>query len=155
MWNVDCVERGCRWSTIYYFCAVTMLLLAANSCVQFAGTWWHKLRALGACLASLLCCVNLAAIVTTGVFRFNYMGKLAALSQLDNQYSGMTANNDKIITVVGGRTYQSDGTLIVWLWGAQMLFFLSNSFFSGYATKPTQSDSETMKTPDHQLLTHD
>lgn len=157
-WSLNCLEKGCRWSIIYSFSGITMLLLAANSMVQAVGSYRYRMRALGAVCASMLCCVNLAAIITTGVFRFNLMGKLAALSQLDNKYEGLTQGETDIVFKQGGETYESDGKLILGLWIIQIVFLCSNMGFTGYASKPPSelSDNQaTMVTPEHQLLIHD
>ena len=69
-----CIKQGCRWSIIYQFCGWTMLLVSINSILAFVGTWQHHVRALSGCCGTLLCCVNFAAIITTGVFRFNSVG---------------------------------------------------------------------------------
>ena len=67
----SCYLDGNNWSVIYAFCAVTMLLLAVNSGLMIIGAWSFHARGLASCCGSLCCCLNLAAIVTTGVFRFN------------------------------------------------------------------------------------
>ena len=164
-WNMDCVEDGCRWATIYYFSGVVMLVFAATSLVQVAGSWYHKLRFLGVILACILGCINLAALILTGVVRFNTMGKLAALSQLDNQYDGVSDSEDMVLFISGGRTYQSDGALIVGLWIAQMALCLASSCYTAYANKPREGSEEQdsqiklkqakMVPPEHQLLVHD
>ena len=82
----DCLEKGCRWSVIYQLNGVTMIIIAANILLLIGGVWNFHLRALGACCASALCCVNLAAIITTAIFRFNTFGRLAALSLLPTKY---------------------------------------------------------------------
>ena len=74
------MHNGCRWSTIYILCGITMLLIACNAGLQLLGTWNYHARAVSSCCASLLTCLNIAAIVTTAVFRFNTVGKWAALS---------------------------------------------------------------------------
>ena len=78
--------NGCRWSTIYIFCGITMLLIACNAVLQLLGTWNYHARAVSSCCASLLTCLNIAAIVTTAVFRFNTVGKWAALSLTASKY---------------------------------------------------------------------
>ena len=56
-----------------------MLLLAANSILMIIGAWNFHARALAGTCGSLCCCLNLASIITTGVFRFNSWGKLSML----------------------------------------------------------------------------
>ena len=43
---------------------------------------------IGGCCSVLLCCTNIGAIVTAGVFRYNIMGKWSALSLVGANYSG-------------------------------------------------------------------
>ena len=77
---------GCRWSTIYILCGLTMLLIAVNAVVQLVGTVNYYARAISSCCASCLTCLNIAAIITTAVFRFNTIGKWAALSLTPSKY---------------------------------------------------------------------
>ena len=77
---------GCRWGIVYEFAAITCLLLALNAIILTLGVWFFKARMAGLCLGTLLGCLNLASLVTTGVFRFNTMGKLAALSLTPSKY---------------------------------------------------------------------
>ena len=74
------VNKGSRFSVIYAFCGVTFALLGASNLCMIIGVWSLYARFAGMCLGCCFGCVNLAAIITTGVFRFNSMGKLAALS---------------------------------------------------------------------------
>ena len=59
---------------IYSFCGVTFLLLALTYIIVLVGVWNLKARVCGFCYLCCLWCVNLAAIITTAVFRFNTMG---------------------------------------------------------------------------------
>ena len=78
------------------------------------GAFVFHARALASCCLCLLSCVNLAAIITTGVFRFRTMGKLSALSKMGVKYVGGAdfTNSD--------RTYESDGGMILGLWIAAL-----------------------------------
>ena len=89
----DCYTDGCRWSVIFAFCGISLAMMACNNCILLAGAWNFHTRAFGACCASLLCCVNFSAIITTGVFRYNNWGSLAALS-LDGVFPTATTVND-------------------------------------------------------------
>ena len=82
----SCFYAGCRWSVIYNLNGVTMLLIAANTILLTVGVWSFHARALGACCSSALCCLNVACIITTAVFRFNTWGSLAALSTMNVKY---------------------------------------------------------------------
>ena len=74
------LKYGCKWSMVFGFAGINFLLLAFNAVTLTCGVWGFKARILGFCCSCLLGCVNVAAIVTTAVFRFNTIGKLAALS---------------------------------------------------------------------------
>ena len=81
-----CEEHGNRFSVIYALAGVTMLLLAANSALMILGAWSFHARGLAGCCGSLCCCLNLASIITTGVFRFNHWGKLSMLCEGASKY---------------------------------------------------------------------
>ena len=82
----DCIEHGNRFSVIYALAGTTMLLLAANSALMVLGAWSFHARGLAGCCGSLCCCLNLASIITTGVFRFNHWGKLSMLCEGGSKY---------------------------------------------------------------------
>ena len=82
----SCMEHGNRFSVIYALSGVTMLLLAANSALMILGAWSFHARGLAGCCGSLCCCLNLASIITTGVFRFNHWGKLSMLCEGGSKY---------------------------------------------------------------------
>ena len=138
--DIDCYLDGCRWSLVYGFCGVTMVLIAANTVLQIIGVWSYILRALGASCGLALCCVNFAALITTAVLRWNTWGRLAALSTLPTKSTG----GDFVISTDQGypevtsrplsdeRDYESDGGLIVGLLVVQTIFCCCNCLFMGY-----------------------
>jgi len=65
---------------VFGFAGINFVMLAFNAVTLTCGVWSFKARILGFCCSCLLGCVNVAVIVTTTVFRFNTIGKLAALS---------------------------------------------------------------------------
>jgi hypothetical protein len=80
------LNAGNRFSKIYAFSGVTMILLALNSfCMLFSSCSYH-VRGLTTICGALFSILNLAAIITTGVFRFNSWGKLSALCQGPSLY---------------------------------------------------------------------
>ena len=84
--DADCLNAGNRYSKIYVFSCVTMFLLALNSfCMLFSSCSYH-VRGLTTICGALLSILNFAAIITTGVFRFNSWGKLSALCQGPSLY---------------------------------------------------------------------
>ena len=92
----SCWDDGNRWSIVYTLGAITMLLLAVNSVILILGAWSFHMRSLSACCASLCTCLNLGAIVTIGVFRFNTFGKFSALCTGPAKYDGINAAGTEI-----------------------------------------------------------
>ena len=66
--------------------------------------------------ASLCCCLNLAAIIVTAVFRFNDFGKLSALCLAPSKFDDYESTEKKAILYSSDNTYQSDAAVILWLW---------------------------------------
>ena len=62
---------GNRWSIVFALCGITLLLLAANSLLMAVGAYNVHARALASCCMGCLGCVNIAAIITAAVFRWN------------------------------------------------------------------------------------
>ena len=85
----------------------------------------HRSRLIGIVCSTLISCVHLASIITTGIFRFSTMGKLSALSKMQTDPK-----------LQDSHTYSDVGSLIVWLWVLQMLLYLSHCVHVGYAAKP-------------------
>ena len=129
----SCYTDGNNWSVIYSLCGVTMCLLALNSAMMILGAWSFHARGLASCCGSLCCCLNFAAIITTGVFRFNNQGNLSALCLAPTKYdsSNDTTNNDW--------TYNSDAALIVGLWSCQMIFCITSCCNHAYSGKPSEA----------------
>ena len=82
----SCWMNGNRWSIIYILCAISMLLLAVNAGLMVLGACSHHARGLSVCCGSLCCCLELAAIITTGAVRYSTWGKFSALSLASTQY---------------------------------------------------------------------
>ena len=134
--DTNCVDDGNRFSVIYAFCGVTMLLLAANSALMIIGAWSFHARGLAGCCGSLCCCLNFAAIITTGVFRYNDWGQLSALCEnCPSKYDDMIGIN---FYFSNDRTVAGDAALITGLWICQMIFCCTNCCHTGYAAKPTE-----------------
>ena len=90
----DCLSGGSKWSIVWTLNAITMLSFAATNLIMMCGAYIFFARALGSCFSCLLGCLNLAAIIVTGVFRLNTIGKLAALSTLGVNYTGINSTSD-------------------------------------------------------------
>ena len=129
---VACDTMGNRFSIIYALCGTTMLLLAANSALMILGAWSFHARGLAGCCGSLCCCLNFAAIITTGVFRYNNWGQLSALCEnCPSKYSDSGEDSSD-------RTVSGDAALITGLWICQMIFLCTNCCHMGHAAKPTE-----------------
>ena len=89
-WDQDIVNKGSRFSIVYSLCGFTLALLALSNFCLMCGAWNLYARMCGLCCAFCLGCVNFAALITTGVFRYNTMGKLAALSLVPTKYDAET-----------------------------------------------------------------
>ena len=79
-WSADKISEGSRFSIIFAFCGITFIMLAAANLCLTIGTYSLHARMTGICCGCCLGCLNFAALITTAVFRFNTMGKLAAIS---------------------------------------------------------------------------
>ena len=106
-------DDGCQWSVIYTLNCITLLLFALNSILQMIGAKYAIARMCGLCCCLCLSCANFAAIIVTGVYRFNTIGKLVALSNVSSEYDGgkFTLNS----APVEGRTYVDEGKWIIGL----------------------------------------
>jgi len=145
---------GCRWSKIYKLCAFTMLGLAAANVLQAIGAFQYESRMFGAMFGCLLGCINFAAIVTTGVFRFNTMGKYAALSTTPSKYDDQPFDYKKRVMITSSlsddHTYESDANVITFLWIAQMSLFCFNCCAQGGLYYPKKA----VETPQYDKLQH-
>ena len=79
-WGKDKREKGSRFTVVFAFCGVILLTMAFWELCLCAGSVVYAARACGLFCICCFNCVLLAAIITTGVFRFNTAGKLAAIS---------------------------------------------------------------------------
>ena len=123
--NDGCMDEGSRWSVIIKFNFFMFCLMALNGFISSFGAHVYRCRSLASLCFALLCLLNLAAIVTTACFRFNTMGKLAALSTQSTKYQGLNDEQTRIL-ITNDRTYESDAQTITWLFSIQILYFLSN-----------------------------
>ncbi len=134
---------GCRWSIIYTFAGITTLLIAINGIVMTFGAWNIFARTVSGCCCCLLSCVNLAAMIVTCIFRFNTMGKLAAISLGPTKYNDQLVRYDRRSNTIHGlsdkRTYSGDAEVILFLWIAQVSLCCSHCLVMGYVAKPPSS----------------
>merc|ERR1739844_778110 len=113
----DCFKPGNRFSLIYALSGITMLLLALNSCFMLCGACSYHVRGLTACCGGLCSCLNFAAIITTGVFRYNSWGKLSALCEGPTLYDDDADDFSKLGLLAGWLVGRLVGWLVGWLVG--------------------------------------
>lgn len=97
------LQTGVRWTIIYKFGSYMLFMLALNSFVHAIGTYSLKARSISICCTCPLGCLNIAAIVTIAVFRFNTMGKLASLSLVKSSYDDLYP-----LTTISSSSFPSD-----------------------------------------------
>ena len=151
--------KGCNWSTVYILNGITGLLIAMNMIFAMVGTKMYQFRVISSCCGTLLCCLSTAAIITTGVFRFNTRGALAALSLTPSKYVGGDitiqqffdgSDIQNIQIVSDDRTYSTDGSMILITWIFMILFCCTSCCHGGYAQKPSVPDAASS----YDALTH-
>jgi len=122
-----------------------MALYAVFDLIMCVGTWQLHLRAFGGCCLCIIGCVNIAAIIVSGVFRFNQMGQLAALSETPSKYSGQPFDNTKGTMIVSNmsddQTYSGDAQIILILFVCQIVFCCSQCCVMGYLAKPPNTEA--------------
>ncbi len=119
-----------------------MILITINGIFMVWGAWNYRARVISGCLCSILGCVDLAAIIVMFVFRFNTVGRLAALSEAASYYDGASfeESREKRVMIINSlstkRTYVEDGRLIMICLIMQIGFCLSHCCIMGYVAKP-------------------
>ena len=139
-----------------------MFLVALNAIVNFGGVWSYEARGSGLCCSMCLSCLNIGAIITIGIFRFNTLGKLAALSEGPSKYDRPFSYDDGVMLTAylsDDHTFMSDGNLIKWLWICQMIGWTLNCCFKGYFAK-LPSAEQSLRTnsviaAEYETLKHD
>ena len=114
---------------------------------------------IGGCCSVLLCCTNIGAIVTAGVFRYNIMGKWSALSLVGANYSGepFDFSTGTMITsqLDDSRTYADDANLIQWCWITQMAVLCLSCCVGSYQAKPETGGAQPVNAQFDKILTKD
>jgi len=109
----DTYAKGCRFTIVYSLCGFIFLVQACVYLSLIFGAWFLKVRLLGLLCNVLVSCAFIAAIVTTGVFRLNAMGQLAALSTCPTKYDS-TASADYYLSTK--TTYADDAKVVLCVW---------------------------------------
>lgn len=112
------------------------MIAVANLCISI-GAYNLQARMLGGCCGCCFGCVNFSALITTAVFRFNAMGKLAALSTTWTKFE--SSNGDKYL-VSNETTYETDASTILALWIVQLLACVCSCCVAGFLNKPPSQE---------------
>ena len=136
-WDTDKYDLGSRYSVIYAFCGVTFVMIAVANCCISIGAYNLQARMLGGCCGCCFGCVNFSALITTAVFRFNAMGKLAALSTTPTKYEGVS---EREVIASDDTTYETDASTILALWIVQLLACVCSCCVAGFLNKPPSQE---------------
>ena len=133
-WSRSELSKGSRFSVVYGLCGFTLLLISIAYLLLAVGARKYDARVTGLVCLCCLECVNFAALITTACFRFNTMGKLAAISLCPSKFEG--TNDVGMPTVSDDRTIGTDADLILGLWIAQLIVFLVSCWSYDRLNKP-------------------
>ena len=126
---------------IYILCATTFFLLATSNLLMLLGMFSVYSRVAGLCCTALFSCLNLAAIVTTAVYRFNQIGQLASLSKAPTQYD----ESAQWHSISNERTYSDDAKMIIVIWFVQLFFCIFSFCVQGMIFKPIKADQSSKR----------
>lgn len=128
----NCLLRGTRWSYVFPLFGWTMLLFVFQGILLTVGVWYFPTRVIALTLQPFLWCLNLGVVVTTAVFRFNSMGRLASISLSPVHYEVV----DGVATLTDERLYQDDGQLLFRLWVTALIFIFAQCCMGCFAAAP-------------------
>ena len=112
---------------VYYF----LMLLARFCC--------HKcLASVGVIGTSAIQGGNIGVLLATGIYRFNSMGKLAALSTCPSKYDESATFENYYLS--DARTYADESMIITVLWSSQIAFFAGHCFYIGFFCRRSDDD---------------
>ena len=135
----DCYEKGSRWSIIYAVNLATAYCYCITFFVMLLGACNFHLRACSGCCVTLSSCLAFAAFITSMVFRYNTMGKLAALSlnysHVDS-YELTLARPPVQFTWKNDKTYEDDAYAITWMISVQFALCCCTNCCTGALLKP-------------------
>ena len=106
---------------------VVAFISAAHNLIMTAGVWSYYARLAGYYGACLMSCLNLAIIITIGVFRFNTWGDFSALSLELSQYADTTGSGiEESLRLYDGYTYKSAATFITTLFAFSIVLCIGS-----------------------------
>ena len=132
--SAEVSDLSCKWSVVYKFCGITFIMIAANSLLNTLGAFNFQSRQLAGVCGCCLGCLNLASVITTGVFRFRTQGKLASLSEVPNWYD--SSANFEGLPLSDSNDYVTDGILLSWIFGWQLSLCCASCCIFGQLLKP-------------------
>ena len=98
-----------------------MFYFTFQSIVLAVGVFYYPFRVTAIMFQPLFWLTNLCFVIVTAIFRFNTIGKLAALSEAPALYSEV----DGVATLSSDRTYVDDGQTILRLWAISLVFVVA------------------------------
>ena len=113
-----------------------MASFLAQSVLVSVGVFLYPMRIIAIFLQSIFCLLNFGVVIVTSVFRFNTVGKLAALSLAGSTYEV----NDGKASISTERTYADDGELILRLWIISLICVIAQCLLACYAAAPPTQD---------------
>lgn len=84
----DCRSEGTNWSTLFMVHGVTLLLMSLAFVLISIGSHVFYARVAGVCLNWWMGCAHIAAIIMTGIYRFDDRGRLAMNCLDPSEYRG-------------------------------------------------------------------
>ena len=114
----EALDDGSHYMAIYEFCGFVFIGLAAAYLCLAIGTINLKSRIAGLGTLCLMSVCNFIALIVTAVYRFNTLGKLAALSTCPTKYDKSASDT---YYVTDDWTYTSEANMIAWVWSLQLI----------------------------------
>lgn len=113
------MARGINWSTIYQFNSVVMVLIALWGMAMLIGVTQLETRICVNVTSPCCCCINLAILILSAVYRFNTKGTLASISMTSSKF---VETHSVGVFLSEDRTYENDANRILTLILVQTAF---------------------------------
>jgi len=109
-----------------------MCCFTFQSILLSIGVFFYPLRLIAKTCQPIFCLFNLGVVSTFAVFRFNFRGSLASISQAPALYKEV----DGVATISTDRTYEDDGQLILRLFTISLAFVILQCCLGCYSAAP-------------------
>ena len=109
-----------------------MCCFTGQSILLGLGVWIYPLRLAAIFFQPIFCCHNLGTVIVLAIFRFNTIGKLAALSQAPSEFETV----DGTPTITATRTYEDDGLRLLRLWTISLVFIIAQCMLGCFSSAP-------------------